>query len=89
MVARTILETLRAVVDDPNDVDAVLNVMKKLSDDVGKWKSNLYFKEEVKEFEVIRAHQAVWPDLWFNVIIHGVPCNQKGHSFFIKQLNMK
>ena len=40
MVARTVLETLRAVVDDPNDVDAVLNVMKKLSDDMGKLKYN-------------------------------------------------
>lgn len=36
IVARTVLETLRAVVDDPHDVDAVLNVMNKLADDVGE-----------------------------------------------------
>ena len=37
-MARTILETLRAVVDDPSDVDAVLSVMNKLADDVGEWR---------------------------------------------------
>ena len=36
IVARTILETLRVVTDDAADVDAVLNVMNKLADDVGK-----------------------------------------------------
>ncbi len=36
IVARTVLETLRSVVDDPSDVDAVLNVMNKLADDVGE-----------------------------------------------------
>ena len=35
-MARTILETLRVVTDDAADVDAVLNVMNKLADDVGK-----------------------------------------------------
>jgi len=33
-VARTVLETLRVVVDDPADVDAVLAVMGQLADDV-------------------------------------------------------
>ena len=36
IVARTILETLRVVTDDASDVEAVLNVMTKLADDVGK-----------------------------------------------------
>ena len=35
-MARTILETLRVVTDDPDDVNSVLNVMTKLADDVGK-----------------------------------------------------
>ena len=34
MVARTILETLRVVTDDPDDVNSVLNVMTRLADDV-------------------------------------------------------
>jgi len=34
IVARTILETLRVVTDDPQDVQSVLNVMNKLADDV-------------------------------------------------------
>lgn len=33
-MARTILETLRVVTDDAADVEAVLNVMNKLADDV-------------------------------------------------------
>lgn len=37
MVARTILETLRVVTDEPADVTAVLNVMNKLADDAGKF----------------------------------------------------
>ena len=41
MVARTVLETLRAVVTEPEDVEAVLNVMNKLADDVGKLKNYL------------------------------------------------
>ena len=36
VVARTILETLRVVTEDPEDVNSVLNVMTKLADDVGK-----------------------------------------------------
>ena len=36
VVARTILETLRVVTDDADDVTAVLNVMSRLADDVGK-----------------------------------------------------
>ena len=40
VVARTILETLRVVTDDPDDVNSVLNVMTKLADDVGK---GIYF----------------------------------------------
>ncbi len=36
VVARTILETLRAVVDEKDDVEAVLNVMNRLADDQGK-----------------------------------------------------
>ena len=35
-MARTILDTLRVVVDDADDITAVLNVMSKLADDVGK-----------------------------------------------------
>ena len=34
MVARTILETLRVVTEDPDDVNSVLNVMTRLADDV-------------------------------------------------------
>ena len=34
VVARTILETLRVVTDDPDDVNSVLNVMTKLADDI-------------------------------------------------------
>ncbi len=33
-MARTVLETLRAVVDDANDVDAVLAVISRLADDL-------------------------------------------------------
>ena len=36
VVARTILETLRVVTDEVDDVAVVLNVMSKLADDVGK-----------------------------------------------------
>ena len=36
VVARTILETLRVVTDDSDDVNSVLNVMSRLADDVGK-----------------------------------------------------
>ncbi len=36
IVARTVLETLRVVVDDANDVAVVLQVMNKLADDVGE-----------------------------------------------------
>ena len=35
-IARTILDTLRLVTEAPEDVEAVLNVMNKLADDVGK-----------------------------------------------------
>ena len=35
-IARTILDTLRLVTDTPEDVEAVLKVMNKLADDVGK-----------------------------------------------------
>ena len=35
-IARTILDTLRLVTDAPEDVEAVLKVMNKLADDVGK-----------------------------------------------------
>ena len=34
VVARTILETLRVVTEDPDDVNSVLNVMTRLADDV-------------------------------------------------------
>jgi hypothetical protein len=36
IVARTVLETLRVVTGQPDNVTAVLNVMNKLADDVGK-----------------------------------------------------
>jgi hypothetical protein len=36
IVARTILETLRVVTGQPENVTAVLNVMKKLADDCGQ-----------------------------------------------------
>ena len=35
IVARTVLETLRVVTGQTDDVTAVLNVMNKLADDVG------------------------------------------------------
>lgn len=37
IVARTLLETLRTVTDDEDDVHTVLQVMNKLADDVGKY----------------------------------------------------
>ena len=36
-IARTVLDTLRLVTDLPDDVEAVLKVMNKLADDLGKW----------------------------------------------------
>lgn len=36
IVARTVLETLRVVTGQPENVASVLNVMNKLADDVGK-----------------------------------------------------
>ena len=35
-IARTVLDTLRLVTDIPEDVEAVLKVMNKLADDLGK-----------------------------------------------------
>ena len=35
IVARTVLETLRVVTGQPENVTGVLNVMNKLADDVG------------------------------------------------------
>ena len=35
-IARTVLDTLRLVTDLPDDVEAVLKVMNKLADDLGK-----------------------------------------------------
>ena len=36
IVARTLLETLRAVIDEDDDVEAALAVMNMLADDVGE-----------------------------------------------------
>ena len=59
IVARTILETLRVVTDDAADVDAVLNVMNKLADDVGKFKLTLQIKPTMKNAKL--SHQRFGP----------------------------
>ena len=50
------------VTDDAADVDAVLNVMNKLADDVGKLKLILHIKPTMKNDKLI--HQRFGPQEW-------------------------